>query len=77
MGDGALSDRRAEIHDPVERRPRVGLVQPGLGAFGDAVEVLVVAAEQLDEDRFLGFEMVIEAARQDSRGVGDFLQRGA
>ena len=44
--------------------------------LGDAVEIGVIAPEQLDQDRFLGLEMVIEAARQDSRGVGDLLQRG-
>jgi hypothetical protein len=77
MGDRALRNRRAEIDDSVERRSRVGLVQSGLGALGDAVEVRVVAAEQLDEDGFLRIEMVIEASRKDSSGVGDFLQRGA
>ena len=44
---------------------------------GDAVQVGVVAPEQLDEDRFLGFEMVIQAAGENSCRVGDLLQRGA
>ena len=39
-----------------------------------AVEVGVVAADQLDEDGLLGFEMVVKAAREDARGVGDLLQ---
>jgi len=37
----------------------------------------VVAADQLDEDRLLGFEMVVKAAREDARGVRNLLQRRA
>jgi hypothetical protein len=43
--------------------------------FGDAVQVGVIPPEQLDEDRFLGLEMVIQAARQNSGRVGDLLER--
>ena len=75
MGDGALRDSRTEIHDSVERGQRRRIVQPAEGLLGDAIQIVVVAPKQLDEDRFLGLEMVIEAAGQDSRGVGDLLQR--
>ena len=44
--------------------------------FADTVQVCVIAPDQLDEDGFLGVEVVIEAAREDARGVGDLLQRG-
>jgi hypothetical protein len=35
----------------------------------------VVAIDELDDDRFLGVEVVVEAARQDAAGVGDLLER--
>ncbi len=77
MCDGALRDRRAQIHDPVERGQRCGIVQAALRVLGDAIQIVVIAPEQLDEDRFLGFEMVVEAAGENACGVGDLLQRGA
>ena len=76
MADGAGGDGLAQLDDPLLRRPRVKLVQRVERLLGHPVEVVLVAAHQLDDDRFLGVEVVIEAARQDSRGVGDLLERG-
>ncbi len=75
MCDGAPSDIRAEFGDTVERRRGIGTVQPGLGLPGDAVEVLVIPLEQFHQDRFLGFEMVVQAARQNAGRIRDLLQR--
>ena len=77
VGHRALRYRRAQIHDPVEAGPGGGVVELALGLLGDSIKVRVVAPEQLDEDRFLRLEMVIQAAREDSGRIGDFLKRGA
>jgi hypothetical protein len=48
-----------------------------LGDLSDAIQIGVVTPDQLDQDGFFGFEVVIQASRQDPGGVGDFLERGA
>ena len=77
MLDRASSDGAPEAGDLLVGRPRIGLVQLCQCLFADPVEVGVVAADQLDEDRLLGFEMVVKAAREDARGVRNLLQRRA
>src|SRR5262245_16019206 len=73
----AIRDRRSEVGDPLNDRSRVWFVQSLPSGFADATQVGVIAADQLDEERLLGFEVMIQAARQDPGGVGNFLQRGA
>ena len=53
MCDRTLRDRRAQIHDRSNADSDVGIVQPGLRVLGDAIQIVVIAPEQLDEDRFL------------------------
>src|SRR5262245_58605800 len=36
----------------------------------------MIAPDQLDQDRFLGFEVVIQASREDSGGVGNLVEGG-
>ncbi len=75
VGDRAVRNRLAQIGDLVEGRPEFRIVEPALCLVGDSVQIFVVAAQQLDEDRFFGVEMVIEAAGKNACGVSDFLQR--
>ena len=60
----------------VEAGSRGGVVEHVEGMRGDAVQVGVIAPKQLDEERFLGLEMVVQAAGLDSGRVGDVVQRG-
>ena len=77
MLDCAACDRTAQFDDLFGDRPRIGVVESLQCGLADAIEVGVVAPDQLDEDRFLRLEVVIETAREDPRGIGDLLQRGA
>ena len=74
MPDGARRDLRAQVDDLVGDRPRVG-VDGGQRLLRDGVEVVVIALDELDDDRFLRVEVVVEASRQDAARVGDLLQR--
>jgi hypothetical protein len=69
----AHRDGRTQLGDLGETDGGLPLVE-ALHALGrDAVQVGVVAQHQLDEQGFLGFEVVVQAARQNPCGVGDFL----
>ena len=78
MPDGAARDRRAELDDPFGRRASRP-VRPALcwRDLPDAIQIGVIAPDQLDQDRFLGFEVVIQASRENPGGVGDLLEGGA
>jgi hypothetical protein len=77
VAHGAVRDLGRELDDPLRGRRRQRLVEPLAGDVADVIEIGVVAPDQLDQDRFLGLEVVIEAARQDPCGVGDLLEGGA
>ena len=77
MLDGAMRDRRSELDDPFRNGPRVRFVESLLGDFPDAIQISVIAPDQLDQDRFLGFEVVIQASRENPGGVGNLLEGGA
>ena len=47
-----------------------------MGNLGDTIQICVITAHELTEDRLLGFEMMIEASRQNPCCIGDFMQRG-
>ena len=77
MADGAARDRRAELDDPLGDGLRGPARRASAADLSDAIEIGVIAPDQLDQDGFLGLEVVIEAARQDAGGVGDLLEGGA
>src|SRR4051812_46655120 len=56
--DRTTGDIRSELDDLLGDRPVVGLVEPVKRRVSDAIEVGVVAPDELDEDRFLGLEVV-------------------
>jgi hypothetical protein len=72
--DGALGDRAAQFGDLFSDGARVGFIEALQRRLPDAVQVSVVAPDQLDEDGFLGVEVVVQAAGEDARSVGDLLQ---
>ena len=59
----ATCDRRSQFDDLVGDGPRVGLVQFLVGYLADAVEVRVIPPHQLNENRFLRFEVVVQGFR--------------
>ena len=67
---GTRRDCLAEIGDSVLNRSGNRLVQRVQRLFGDAVEVVVIAVHQFDDDRLLGVEVVVQAAGEDGRLVG-------
>ena len=71
MSGAAGGDGGAERHDPL--RVRLRPLQVGERPLGDVVQIRVVALDELDDDRFLGLEVVIQAAGQDAAGVRDLL----
>ena len=77
MFDRTSCDRTTQFGDLLGDRPRVGFVEPLQCGLADAIQVGVIPPGQLDEDRFLGVEVVVETARENPRGVGDLLQGGA
>jgi hypothetical protein len=74
MLDRAACDFTTEFDDLLGDRSRIGLVESFQCSVTDAIELGVVTPGQLDEDRFLRLEVVVEAAREDPGGVGDLLQ---
>ena len=76
MADGAGRDGRAEREDALRERLEVRFVQGRERLLGDRVEIGPIALHQLDDDRLLRLEVVVEAPGQDAAGVGDVLQRG-
>ena len=74
MAHGARGNGLTEVDDPILDRPRIEVVEAVDGLLGDPIEVVLVAADELDDDRFLGLEVVVEAPGQDSRGVGDLFE---
>ena len=42
--------------------------------FPDAIQIGVISPDQLDQDRLFGFEVVIQASRENSCGVGNLLE---
>ena len=75
VADGAPGDGPTELDEPIGH----GAV-PGAGltdALGEGVEVGAVALDQLDDDRVLGVEVVVEAPGLDAGGIRDLFQRGA
>ena len=75
MLDRAAGDRTSKLGDLFGDGTGIGLIETFQRELADAVQVCVIAPDQLDEDGFLGVEVVVEAAREDARGVGDLLQR--
>ena len=73
----ARRDVRAQSDDPFGHRSRIGSIERLERLAREVVEVGLVALDQLDDDRFLRVEVVVEAPRQDAAGVGDLLQRRA
>ena len=69
-----FGDRRTQLDDLLRDGAVVGFVQPRLGFEPDAIQVVLVAADQLDQDRFFGLEVVIQASGENACRVGDFLQ---
>ena len=76
MSYGAVCDHRSEFDDLLGSGSRV-CVQSLLGDLPDAIQIGVIAPDQLDQDGFLGFEVVIQASREDPGGVRDLLEGGA
>jgi hypothetical protein len=72
MPSAAGGDGGAERHDL--RRVRLGPLQVVERALGDVVQIGPVALDELDDDCFLGLEVVIQAAGQDAASVGDLLE---
>ena len=77
MAHGAVRDRRSQLDDLFRNGPRVRFVRSLLGDLPDAIQIGVIAPDQLDQDGFFGFEVVIQASREDPGGVGDLLEGGA
>ncbi len=76
MLDRAAGDRTSKLGDLLGDGAWIRLVETFQSQLADAVQVCVIAPDQLDEDRFFGVEVVVEAAREDARRIGDLLQRG-
>ena len=76
MLDRAAGDRASKLGDLFGDGAGIRLIETFQCQLADAVQVGVIAPDQLDEDGFLGVEVVVEAAREDARSVGDLLQRG-
>ena len=68
---GAGGDRFAELDDAVVERCRFEGVQRVQGLLGNPVEVVAVALDELDDDRLLRVEVVVQAPRQDPARIGD------
>ena len=77
MFDRACGDLASELRDQFGDGPGVGFVEACQRTLADAVEVGVIPPDQLNEDRLLRIEVVVEAAREDACGVGYLLQRAA
>jgi hypothetical protein len=71
MPRAAGGDGGAERHDL--RRVGLGPLQVVERPLGDVVQIGPVALDELDDDRFLGLEVVIQAAGQDAAGIRDLL----
>ena len=69
-----FGDRRTQPDDLFGDGPVVGFVESRLRVLPDPIQVVLIAADQLDEDRLFGLEVVIEAAGENACGVCDFLQ---
>src|SRR5207237_8673826 len=74
MPHGARGDRLAELDGALLCRPRVELMEGVDRLLGHAVEIVLVAADELDDDRFFGFEVVVEAPGQDACCVCDLFE---
>ena len=74
MADGAVRDRRAQLADGFRSGSSVGSARFLPGDLPDAIQIGVIAPDQLDQDGFLGFEVVIQASREDPAGVRDLLE---
>ena len=77
MLDGAAGDRTPKLGDLFGDRARIRLIETFQRQLADAVQVCVIAPGQLDENGFLGFKVVVEAACEDARSIGDLLQGSA
>ena len=76
MLDRAAGDRTSKLGDLLGDGAGIRLIETLQCHLADAVQVCVITPDQLDEDGFLGVEVVVQAAREDARSVGDLLQRG-
>ena len=74
MARCALGDRRAEGRDPVGKVARSALAELLEGDLCLAVEVGVIAPDQLDDDRLFGLEVVIQAPGLDAACLSDLLE---
>ena len=74
MLDRARAIAHPSAGDQFGGRPRDRARRSVPARFADAVEVGVVTPDQLDEDRLFGFEVVVEAAREDACRIGYLLQ---
>ncbi len=75
MLDRAAGDRTSKLGDLLGDGAGIRRIETLQCHLADAVQVCVIAPDQLDEDGFLGVKVVVEAAREDARSVGDLLQR--
>ena len=71
MAHGARGDCFAELDDAVLDRRRFEGVERVHGLLGDTLEVVAVALDELDDDRLLRVEVVVQAPRQDPARIGD------
>jgi len=77
MAHRARGDCFAELDDALLDRRRFEGVERVRGRLGDTVEVVAVALDELDDDRLLRVEVVVQAARQDPGRIRDLSERCA
>jgi hypothetical protein len=70
-------DIASQFGDLLGSWARVGAIDTFESGIADEVQIDVVAPDQFDEDGFLGFEMVVQTAGENARGVGDLLERAS
>ena len=75
MFDRTAGDRTSKLGDLFGDGAGIRRIETFQCQLADAVQVSVIAPDQLDEDGFLGVKVVVEAAREDACSVGDLLQR--
>ena len=78
MADATPGDRLTEFHDPCfDVIIGSGCCRRRHRCRRHAVEIIDVGANELEDDRLLRVEVVIEAARKDAAGISsDLLERG-
>jgi hypothetical protein len=75
--DRGVCDQTTEFLKLFWHRTGIGIVKSLEHRLADVRQIGVVTPNQLDEQGFLGFEMMIKTAGQDPCFVGDLLQRCA